>query len=396
MCIYHLYNPIMQMTRAASAATEMFAVIDSKLPDETGVKGERVSVTTEDIVFQNVTFAYPARPDTTILQSLSVVFKNGQTTAIVGPSGSGKSTIVGLLEKWYKPGKPSNSLPPSPNDGITADDFEKVSLTSSGIFIGGVSLDTIDAKWWRSNIGLVQQEPFLFNDTIYNNVANGLSGSLLERNTEHSKRLLVKNACKEAFADEFISKLPLGYDTVVGQAGMKLSGGQRQRIAIARAIIKNPSILILDEATSAIDVRTERIVQRALDRVSRSRTTIVIAHRLSTIRKADRIVVVRKGQVVEQGTHQELLRNETGVYSGLVKAQEVETGEEDEVSANDAIEDDAPIEKHETRTAKVSQEPSYKDKGFIASLGKLIMEHKEKWPLYCLVVLGACIGACEF
>jgi ABC-type multidrug transport system fused ATPase/permease subunit len=156
---------------------------------------------------------------------------------------------------------------------------------TGAIRVGGVDLREVDMKWWRSQIGLVQQEPFLFNDTIFNNVVFGLCGTPLNDITEEEKRVMVEEACKEAYADEFISRLPQGYETLVGESGIKLSGGQRQRIAIARSIIKRPPILILDEATSAIDVRTERIVQQALDHVSKNRTTIVIAHRLSTIKR---------------------------------------------------------------------------------------------------------------
>jgi ABC-type multidrug transport system fused ATPase/permease subunit len=156
---------------------------------------------------------------------------------------------------------------------------------TGAVRIGNVNLSDVDLKWWRAQIGLVQQEPFLFNDTLFNNVAFGLCGTPLNDVSHEEKRALVQEACREAYAEEFIAKLPQGYETMVGESGIKLSGGQRQRIAIARSIIKNPPILILDEATSAIDVRTERIVQEALEHVSRNRTTIVIAHRLSTIKR---------------------------------------------------------------------------------------------------------------
>jgi ATP-binding cassette subfamily B (MDR/TAP) protein 1 len=184
-------------------------------------------------------------------------------------------------------------------------------------------LHEIDLEYWRSQIGLVQQEPALFNDTIQKNLEYGLVGTEWEFEPAHIKKRLVRQACKEAFADEFIDRLPQGYNTIVGDAGIKLSGGQRQRLSIARSIVKKPSILILDEATSAIDVRSERIVQKALDAVSRGRTTITIAHRLSTIMKADNIVVLQKGQVVEQGTHQQLLSSEVGLYRSLVEAQQL-------------------------------------------------------------------------
>ena len=163
----------------------------------------------------------------------------------------------------------------------------------------------------------------LFNDTIQRNLEYGLVGTEWEYEPADVKKRLVRQACKEAFADEFIDRLPRGYSTIVGDAGIKLSGGQRQRLSIARSIIKKPSILILDEATSAIDVRSERIVQKALDAVSKGRTTITIAHRLSTIMKADKIIVLQKGKAVEQGTHQELLAKEKGVYKALVDTQQL-------------------------------------------------------------------------
>jgi ATP-binding cassette subfamily B (MDR/TAP) protein 1 len=206
---------------------------------------------------------------------------------------------------------------------------------------------------------------------------------------------MVEEACKEAYAEEFISKLPQGYETMVGESGIKLSGGQRQRIAIARSIIKKPPILILDEATSAIDVRTERIVQEALDRVSRNRTTIVIAHRLSTIRRADKIVVMRKGQLVEQGSHEELLQNHDGVYYGLVNAQELAMEAEADVES-----DDEPIDKMKTigteessigqkqEATNLGVDPEYKNKGLLLSFGRLIYEQRQHWFLYSIAVLG--------
>lgn len=156
------------------------------------------------------------------------------------------------------------------------------------------NLDEIDVKWWRSQIGLVQQEPSLFNDSIYANVMHGLAGTPWEGEPLEVKQELAREACREAFANEFIDRLPEGYNTQVGDSDLKLSGGQRQRLAIARSIVEKPKILILDEATSAIDVRSEKIIQAALDRVSQGRTTIMIAHRLSTIAKADSIMVLQK------------------------------------------------------------------------------------------------------
>ncbi|PQE20885.1 putative leptomycin B resistance pmd1 protein [Rutstroemia sp. NJR-2017a BBW] len=297
--------PILAAAAAANAATDFFAVIDTPRPDTSGLKGPDITAR-EDLALESITFAYPSRPHVKVLDDLSIKFEAGKITAIVGASGSGKSTIVGLLERWYNLEKQEIVIPPSavkdpkakkdeeekPLGTSTPEDTEKkVHIDPSGsVRCGSHELKAIDLKWWRSQIGLVQQEPFIFNDTIAKNVEYGLIGSEWEKADAETKKKLVVEACKEAFADEYITKLPQGYETQVGDAGIKLSGGQRQRLAIARSIIKRPKILILDEATSAIDVRGEQIVQAALDKVSEGRTTITIAHRLSTIKKADKIV----------------------------------------------------------------------------------------------------------
>lgn len=209
---------------------------------------------------------------------------------------------------------------------------------------------------------------------------------------------MVEEACREAYAEEFISRLPQGFDTLVGESGIKLSGGQRQRIAIARSIIKQPPILILDEATSAIDVRTERIVQQALDRVSKNRTTIVIAHRLSTIKRADKIVVLRQGKVVEQGTHEELLKIDAGVYFGLVHAQELAMEAEEPTPKDSTIgkiktADTEEIDDAQERGSRTSEsDPEYKTKGLFGSFGRLLVEQRHHWILYSFAILGV-LGA---
>ncbi|KAL2816532.1 P-loop containing nucleoside triphosphate hydrolase protein [Aspergillus granulosus] len=301
MVMGQIAAPLMIISKAVGSTGSFFDIIDSGEKPHTGLKDPQVS-SEEDIVLENVTFAYPSRPTVPVLRDFSARFQKGKTTALVGPSGSGKSTAMALIEGWYQL--------PKPNSG--------------GIFVGGQSLDQIDLKWWRSQVGLVQQEPFLFNDTIYNNVCLGLLGSRWEDKANLVKWNLVVAACKEAYAHDFIQKLPSGYDTVVGEGGITLSGGQRQRLAIARSIVSKPSVLILDEATSSIDIHSERIVQAALDRVAKNCTTIVIAHRLSTIRKADHIVVMKQGANVEEGTHSELIAKR-GLYKQLVDAQRIDT-----------------------------------------------------------------------
>ena len=228
-----LVGPIIGMIRAATGASEIFAAIDNPAPDMSGLKEPDIS-SKEDIEFRDIYFSYPTRKETQVLNKLNVKFEQGKTTAIVGPSGSGKSTIVGLIQRWYEPSQPNldkGSEPVKPEDVGSTKDSEKekdnddiVESTelfpanqkkSSGIFIGEVNLKEIDAKWWRKQVGLVQQEPFLFNDTIYTNVANGLSGTQWEELPKEEKFVMVQNACKEAFADNFISRLP-GVSQILG------------------------------------------------------------------------------------------------------------------------------------------------------------------------------------
>jgi ATP-binding cassette subfamily B (MDR/TAP) protein 1 len=385
-----------------------------------GIKAPHVSAES-NISFQDVSFAYPSRRDVQVLDQVNMTFEAQKTTAIVGPSGSGKSTVVGLLERWYGLDDyevPKQLKPRSSKPAIEAIEEKKVGAAAVAagappiegqILIGDVNLSKVDAKWWRSQIGLVQQEPFLFNDTIYSNVAYGLCGTGHESLPDAEKARMVEDACRQAFADEFITKLPQGYSTTVGESGIKLSGGQRQRIAIARAIIKKPPILILDEATSAIDVRTEKIVQAALDRASQGRTTIVIAHRLSTIKKANKIIVLRKGQVMEEGTHSELLKDEDGIYSSLVRAQNITMGaEEDRSDEEDSEEERLQLIKTMSLTGTgrgadhdgiMTQDgllAGYTKMGFLRSFGTILGEQKFLWPQYVVAILSCCAAGAVF
>ena len=248
------------------------------------------------IEFKNIEFIYPSDENKRkILDGLNLVFEPGQKVALVGESGCGKSTTVNLIERLYEP-------------------------TAGEVLIDGVNVKEYDLKYLRSLIGYVQQEPVLFNSPIRKNIIFGRD-DLIQSEFGGNADQLIREACKEAYAKEFIEKIPEKYEYVVGIKGSKLSGGQKQRLAIARAILCNPKILILDEATSALDNKSEKQVQRALDNISKKNvTTIIIAHRLSTIQNADVIYALRNGKVCEKGTHEELLQL-NGYYAGLVKSQ---------------------------------------------------------------------------
>ena len=289
---------ILAFTKASSSAEEIFKTIDRQSEiDPLSEEGIVPDTCIGNIRIECVSFAYPARPDVAVLNNLQLSAPANQTTALVGASGSGKSTIIGLLERWYD--QPSGT-----------------------IYLDGTDIRQLNLHWLRTNIRLVQQEPVLFAGTVYDNIAYGLFGTPKASLPAAEQRVLVERACKDAYADEFIERLPNGYDTQLGERAMNLSGGQKQRLAIARSIISEPKVLLLDEATSALDPNAEKIVQQALDRVSKGRTTIVIAHKLSTIRNADNIAVMTNGAVVEQGTHDDLLAR-VGAYSRLVRAQDL-------------------------------------------------------------------------
>ena len=239
-----------------------------------------------EIAFRDVTFTYPLRPEADAIDDVSFTVKPGERVALVGPSGAGKTTIFALLLRFYD-------------------------VTSGRVEIDGVPVNEADLHALRSRFAVVPQETALFADTIAANIAYGAEGA---------SRNAIVEAAKAAYANDFIVELPQGYDTVLGEGGVTISAGQRQRIAIARAVLRNAPILLLDEATSALDANSETLVQRALDKVMDGRTTVVIAHRLSTVVSADRILVFDHGRLVEEGTHQTLLR-QGGIYARLAELQ---------------------------------------------------------------------------
>lgn len=251
---------------------------------ETNVVKQRIKGNLE---FTNVVFSYPSRKEITVLNGISFDAKTGEKVAIIGPSGAGKSTIAGLILRFYETQAGQLLF-----DGIPSTDY---SLTDI-----------------RNQVAIVPQDVLLFGGTIRENIAYGRLNASEEE---------IQTAAKRANAHDFIGNFPEGYDTLVGERGVKLSGGQRQRIAIARALLKDPAILILDEATSSLDSESERLVQEALEELMKNRTSIIIAHRLSTIREADKIVVLEKGKVIEVGKHSELMQNEEGLYRYLSQLQ---------------------------------------------------------------------------
>jgi len=261
-------NLILQEATAASQRVSRLIAVPNDIQERPGAR--EVETVRSGVAYERVSFSYDDRP---VLRDVSLAIKAGEIVAVVGPSGAGKSTLVNLLPRFFDP-------------------------VSGRLSIDGVDTRDLKLKSLRSLIGIVTQDTVLFNDTVRHNIAYGRSDLPLER---------VREAAAAAYADEFIMQLPKGYDSVIGESGLRLSGGQRQRLAIARALLKNAPILILDEATSHLDSESEALVQKALYNLMQGRTTLVIAHRLSTVTRADRIVVMESGRIIEEGSHRELL-----------------------------------------------------------------------------------------
>jgi subfamily B ATP-binding cassette protein MsbA len=268
-----LTNAYYNIQRGISATERVSMILEAPEIITDNAKSTEISELKESISYKNVSFAYSKGDDGYALKNVSLTIKKGKTIALVGQSGSGKSTFADLLARFYD-------------------------CSDGGIFIDNQNIKDIKLNSLRGILGIVSQESILFNDTIYNNIAFG---------KENATESQIMEAAKIANAHEFILETPNGYQTNIGDKGGKLSGGQKQRISIARAVLKNPDILILDEATSALDTESERLVQDALEKLLKNRTSIVIAHRLSTIVNADEIIVLNKGEILERGTHKELL-----------------------------------------------------------------------------------------
>lgn len=273
-----------QIQKAIGSSERVLEILGEESESEFGRSSGRFL---GKIRFNQVKFSYPTRPEVEVLKGLNLEINPGEKVALAGHSGAGKSTVIQLLQRFYE------------------------------VEDGQIQIDDLDVREWnihllRSHIGIVPQEVLLFGGSIRENIAYAKPGATEEE---------IITAAQKANAWQFISQFPEGLETLVGERGVKLSGGQRQRIAIARAILKDPAILVLDEATSSLDAESEALVQEALDELMKGRTTLIIAHRLATIRKVDRIYVLSEGKIVEQGSHQELLNSETGIYANLVKLQ---------------------------------------------------------------------------
>jgi subfamily B ATP-binding cassette protein MsbA len=290
--IKELSNVTNRLQEFAAAGRRIFEILDTKPAVQNLPDAIALSPLKEGIEFKNVSFFYSNNdddkpPKTEILSSINLRIKKGEVVAIVGPSGSGKTTLVDLIARFYDPVE------------------------------GMITFDNIDIRQFilqslRGQIGIVTQETILFNDTVRNNIAYGLTDFPDKK---------IREAARAANALSFIEAMPEGFESIIGDRGTKLSGGQRQRISIARALLKNPPIMILDEATSALDSESEVLVQEAIERLMQNRTSLVIAHRLSTIRNADRIIVLEKGKIVQEGRHVELLKQKNGLYKRLCDLQ---------------------------------------------------------------------------
>ncbi|XP_076769219.1 ATP-dependent translocase ABCB1 isoform X2 [Arvicanthis niloticus] len=376
----HLAPNIEAFANARGAAFEIFKIIDNEPSiDSFSTKGYKPDSILGNLEFKNVHFNYPSRSEVKILKGLNLKVKSGQTVALVGNSGCGKSTTVQLMQRLY-----------DPTEGVVS--------------IDGQDIRTINVRYLREIIGVVSQEPVLFATTIAENIRYGREDVTMDE---------IEKAVKEANAYDFIMKLPHKFDTLVGERGAQLSGGQKQRIAIARALVRNPKILLLDEATSALDTESEAVVQAALDKAREGRTTIVIAHRLSTVRNADVIAGFDGGVIVEQGSHDELMR-EKGIYFKLVmtqtKGNEVESGNNAYESQRDtdaseltSEESKSPLIRRSIRRSihrkqdqerRLSTKEAMDEDVPLVSFWRILKLNISEWPYFVVGVLCSVINGC--
>jgi ATP-binding cassette subfamily B protein len=271
---------------AVGASTRIFGILN-RTPQIENLKGDTLDHLIGEITLKDVQFSYPMRPEYKVFQNLNLTIAEGESVALVGKSGSGKSTIAALIQRLYDP-------------------------QGGEILIDQSNILDLSASWLRQQIGTVSQEPILMSTSIRENIAYGKPDASFED---------IIKAAEFAFAHGFIEEFPDNYETLVGERGVQLSGGQRQRIAIARAMLKDPRILILDEATSALDAESEDLVQKALTNLMKGRTVLIIAHRLSTVKDTDRVIVLEQGKIVEEGHHDQLITNQDGMYFNLVQKQ---------------------------------------------------------------------------
>ncbi|XP_071944971.1 ATP-dependent translocase ABCB1-like [Antedon mediterranea] len=363
---------------ARGAAYVLYEIIDNEPSINSSSKeGLRPQSLQGNIQLKNVTFTYPTRPDVQVLNGLSLNIASGQTVALVGSSGCGKSTVVSLLQRFYD-------------------------ITGGQILLDGVEIKDLNINWLRQNVGVVSQEPILFGCSIDENIRYGRL---------HVTDDEVIQAAKSANAHNFISKLPKGYNTLVGERGAQLSGGQKQRVAIARALVRNPTVLLLDEATSALDSESEKIVQEALDKAQEGRTVLVIAHRLSTIRNADIIFALRDGQVMEYGSHDELM-DLNGVYKQLVTLQMIdgaekaahEEGREDKLENSESFSRQTSTKRHlsrqKSRTKSVAgstkDEEEEKEEVPEIKYGQILGMNKPELNYIIVGCLAACVLGLTF